>query len=330
TVNEIVASGFAYPSELVDNDTYLARCRFHVADDPAKLIAETKMRSRTWCRDDENTWTLARAAVDRALAKSPGLRDELDVVLVSSGTTMPIVHPPLADSPGMADLAPLVLRHLGRNDALGLDLKACYCTGFLRGLQVMDGLLENPNYRAGLVVSAEQGSRFAVAETNQSSFSFLAGDAAGAVLLRRRPKAEGVGLVDYLGYTDAAKLDWVGVGPDARSIVNKGTRAGEAVHQMFVECAHRLLDRNGLTMKDVRWLIPLQTHVRLVEGLRRAVECPPEKLLWFGDVVGLSGSASIPSCFAEQREKGVIKKGDLILAVAVGAGLNCAGALFHG
>jgi 3-oxoacyl-[acyl-carrier-protein] synthase-3 len=326
---EIVGSAYAYPSEIIDNSEYFARCRFAIAEDHAALIAETKMKTRYWCADHENTWTMIRSALTSLLDRHPELREEIDVVVVSSGTTIPIVHPPIPENPGMADLAPLALKHLQRNDIMGLDLKACYCTGFLRGLQVMDGLLQNENYRVGLVISAEQGSRYATAETNRTTFCFLAGDAAGVVALRKRPRAERVGLVDYLGYTDASKLEWVGVGGDGRSLVNHGSRVAEAVFGMFVDCGRRLLARNGLTMRDVDWLLPLQTHVRLVEGLRRELDAPREKLLWFGDVAGLSGSASIPSCLAEQTARGTVKKGDLVLAIAVGAGLNAAGALFH-
>ncbi|HZH03454.1 MAG TPA: 3-oxoacyl-[acyl-carrier-protein] synthase III C-terminal domain-containing protein [Myxococcaceae bacterium] len=328
TVSEIVASGYAYPSEVVDNAAYFERCRFPI-DDRETLAAESGFRSRRWCSEGENTWTLAREAVRRALAQDPLLRDELDLVLVSSGTTFPVIHPPEPSNPGMADLAPLVLRELGRTGALGLDLKACYCTGFLRGLQVADGLLQNANYRAALVVSTEQGSRLAVAETNRTQFAFLAGDAAGAVVLRKRPRAGAKGIVDYWGQTEGDKLEWIGVGADGRSFINLGSRAGRAAQELLIAGPRHLLARNGLTPRDVRWLLPLQTHARLVEGLRQATEFPREKLLWFGDVNGMSGSASIPSCLAEQREKGVVRKGDLVLATAVGAGLNAAAALFY-
>jgi 3-oxoacyl-[acyl-carrier-protein] synthase-3 len=326
---EIAATGHAYPSEVVDNDAFFARARFPVTDDRAALEHETQMKTRYWCKRDENTWTMARQAVRRALAQRPELREEIDVVLVTSGTTMPVLHPPDPDNAGMQDIAPLVIQDLGRADAMGMDLKACYCTGFLRGLQVMDALLANPNYRAGLLVCAEQGSRFSIADTNRSAFCFLSGDAAGAVVLRKRAAGPKTGLVDYLGSTDGEKLDWVGVGTDGMSLVNKGSRVGKVVRDLLVDSAQALLRRNGLGIGDVDWLVPLQTHYGLVQALRAALECPPEKLVWHGDRTGMAGSASIPSCLSEQREAGVIRKGDLILSSAVGAGLNSAGALFY-
>jgi len=328
-VSEIVATGWAYPSAQVDNRGYLARCRFPIAEDLAALERETRMKTRTWCLPDENTWTMARQAVRSLFDRHPQLTEEIDVVLVASGTTMPLLRAPEPENVGMADLAPLVLREIGRTGALGLDLKACYCTGFLRGIEVMDGLLANANYRAGLVVATEQGSRFSVASTNRSTFCFIMSDAAGCAVLKKRAAAPKVGVLDYFGYTDSSKFDWVGIGPDVASTIMKGSRAGQATHEMLQHVARTLLQRNKLTPAAVDWLLPIQTHFGVVDAMRTALEFPSEKLLWFGDVTGFSGSASIPACLAEQIAKGIVKKGDLILSLAVGAGMNCAGALFY-
>jgi 3-oxoacyl-[acyl-carrier-protein] synthase-3 len=330
-VTEIVATGFGYPNDLVDNDTFFSRARFELGDHDA-LIRETKMRTRLWCKPDENTWTLAKKAVEMALSKATNLASEIDLVLVSSGTTMPVLHPPHRENAGVADLAPLILRDiLGRDDAMGLDIKACYCTGFLRAMEVADAMLTSGRRRAALVVSTEQGSRFAVAETNRSSFCFLMSDAAGAAILkpRERAEAERVGIVDTYGRTEASKMDWVGIGPDAASTIMRGARAGESTVAMMIECARELMQRNRLTFADLDWFLPLQTHARVVEAVRRAIDCPPDKLIWEGDRTGLSGSASIPAALAEHIANGKIGKGDLVLSVAVGAGMNCAGAIYY-
>jgi len=328
-VSEIVSSAYAYPSELVDNAGYLRRCRFELSASPEQLAEETRMKTRRWCSPEENTATMVRTLVEDLLERDPELAAQIDVVVVASGTTMTLAHPSDSKNRAFADLAPLVLRQLGRHDALGLDIKACYCAGFLRGLQVIDGLLCNPNYRAGLLIAAEQGSRFAVADSNRSSFCYIVSDAAGALVLRRSARQPRIGILDYCGYSDVSKLDWVGIGDDAASIIMLGSRAGEATQNMLLEMAQTLLRRNGLSARDVDWLLPIQTHAGLLEQLRKALEWPPEKMLWFGDVNGFSGSASIPSCFAEQVERGTIKKGQLILSLAVGAGMNCAGALYY-
>ena len=326
--SEIVATACALPSDRIDNEEFFRRCQFTPTTGHAELIAETGMKQRYWCAVDENTRTLAEAAVAELLRQNPGLASEIDVVVVASGTTMTMAHPTDPNNRAFADLAPLLLQQIGRTDALGIDIKACYCTGFLRGMQVVDGLLANPNYRAALLVAVEQGSRFATAASNRSSFCFIVSDAAGAVVFRRTERREASGIIDYCGYSAVDKLDWVGIGEDAASIIMLGSRAASATLEMLVECARTLLQRNGITARDVDFLIPIQTHKGLVTELTKVLEWPENKLLWAGDELGFSGSASIPTCLARSRTSGVLRKGQAVLSVAVGAGMNCAGALY--
>lgn len=324
----IVDAAAGYPSLSIDNEEFLRRCRFRVAPDLAELQRTTRMRSRRWCAPDENTRTLCERAVTTLMERQPELCRQIDVVVVASGTTLNMAHPADPDNVSFADLSPLLLQRLRRADALGLDIKACYCTGFIRAMQLMDGLLANPNYRCGLVVAAEQGSRYATAETNRSSFCYLVGDAAGAVLLERTPATPRAGVVDYCGYTDVSKLDWVGIGADAASIIMKGSRAGEATVQMLLECARTLLERNRLTFADIDRFVPIQTHAGLIEQICHELECPKEKLIWHGDTDGFSGSASIPSAIASYAPPGR-NPPQLVLSVAVGAGMNCGGLLYY-
>jgi 3-oxoacyl-[acyl-carrier-protein] synthase-3 len=329
--SELVATTFAYPGDLVDNDEYLRRCRFELGD-PARLASETGIKTRRWCLPHENTATLVGGAVARLMVQHPGLCEEIDLVVAVSATTMAMAHPSDPDHPVFADLSSLVLRQLGRTTAVGIDLKAGACAGFLRGMQVVDGLLGHTDYRCALLVAAEQVSRFAVAATNRSSFCFLAADAAGAVVLRRRerpPAGARIGVVDHCGYTDVSKLDWVRMGDDAASLVVMGSKVATATVEMLVDCGRTLMRRNGIGPAGIDWLIPIQTHAGVLDQVVKALEWPREKLLWRGDVNGFSGSASIPSCLAEEIERGTIEKGQLILSLAAGAGMNAAGALYY-
>lgn len=328
-VSAVVGTGHAWPSEVVDNEQYVARCRFDLGADLASLAAETRMKTRYWCAPHENPWTLARTAVSRALAAAGDAAGRIDLVIVASGTTMPVMHPPEADNAGVADLAPLILRELGRDDAMGLDIKACYCTGFLRALHVADSMLSRSDYRAALVVATEHGSRFATAPTNRTRFCFLMSDAAGAMVLERRPRTNRVGVIDHIGHTEASKHAWVGIGADAASTVMQSSQAVVATRRMLRECGLELLHRNAISIADVDWLLPIQTHIGVIEGLVEDLAIPAGRVLWNGDRTGFSGSSSIPACLSESVEAGIVKPGHLILSLAVGAGMNCAGSLFY-
>ncbi len=334
-VSELVATGYAYPRTIVDNEEFFARCRFPIADGAggrATLVADTRMKTRRWCGPGENTWTMAQEAVAMAMTESPLPASEIDLVIVSSCSTIPMVNVPNADNPVMADLAPLVLAQLGRDDGVAIDLKAGYCAGFLRSLEVMDAMLQTGAYRAGLVVASDEGGRFATAESNRSAFCFIVGDAAGAVVMKPRPRSTvgsgGLGLVDCLTRTVPSCADLTGWGADGRSLYVKGARAGATGLALLLDAGRELLARNHMSGADVDWLLPAQTHVATVEALCDGLDVPRAKLCWSGDVTGYSASASIAASLGERRRSGALHKGDLVLSLAVGAGMNVAAALY--
>ncbi len=332
-VTEIVGAGFAYPRDVVDNAAFFARCEFAITDDLAALIADTRMQRRTWCGPGENTWTMAREAVASAVAhgRATGAFDpaEIDLVIVSSCSTIPMVNYPDPANPVVADLAPLVLAELGRDDGVGIDLKASYCAGFLRGLELADAMLDNPDYRLALVVASDEGGRFATAPSNRSAFCFLVGDAAGAVVLRKRPAAPRTGIVDYLGKTVVSKADLTSWGADGKSLFVRGARTGRAGLELMLEAGRQLIERNRLAPGDITWLLPAQTHAATVEAVCDGLGLARAKLVWSGDVTGYAASASIAATLGARIHDRTIQRGDLVLSLAVGAGMNVAGALYY-
>lgn len=331
------STGFAYPSDVVDNDAFFARCRFPITDDRDALVRETRMQTRRWCGPDEDTFTMARDAVAMALAgRDPST---VDVLVVSSCSTIPGTNVPYWErsvvgratgpNPVVADLSPLLLGELGIDHAMGMDLKATYCAGFVRGLQLLDGLLQNPNYRSGLLVCTDVGGRFATAESNRSAFCFVVGDAAGAVLLERGAPGD-AGIVDYTGTMIPSGAHLTSFGPDGESLLVRGRAAGEATHALLVRDARVLLARNGLSVGDVDWLLPMQTHAGAVDAVCAELGVPRERCLWSGGETGYAASASIPAAFARRRADGTIRPGDRVLVIAVGAGMNSGAALLHG
>jgi 3-oxoacyl-[acyl-carrier-protein] synthase-3 len=97
----------------------------------------------------------------------------------------------------------------------------------------------------------------------------------------------------------------------------------------MLDAGRRLLARNRLAPSDLDWLVPAQTHAGTVEALCDRLGVPREKLVWSGDVTGYAASASIAATLGARRHDGTLRKGDLVLSLAAGAGMNVAGALYY-
>jgi len=94
-----------------------------------------------------------------------------------------------------------------------------------------------------------------------------------------------------------------------------------AVRCMSEACT-KVLAQTGLTMADVKLIIPHQANMRIVQAIADRLEAPPEKVCVNLSRVGNISGASIPVALDEAVREGRLKKGDLVLFVAFGGGFT--------
>ena len=81
-----------------------------------------------------------------------------------------------------------------------------------------------------------------------------------------------------------------------------------------------IMERNGLSVEDINWLVPHQANLRIIEAVSSRAGVPSEKVLVNIEHTGNTSAASIPLCLDEY--KGRLKKGDKIILTAFGAGFT--------
>lgn len=77
-----------------------------------------------------------------------------------------------------------------------------------------------------------------------------------------------------------------------------------------------------MSAEDVALLIPHQANTRIIETVAKRLKIPSEKVYVNIENYGNTSSASIPIALDEVVRGGKVKKGDLVLLVAFGAGLT--------
>ena len=90
------------------------------------------------------------------------------------------------------------------------------------------------------------------------------------------------------------------------------------------------VDDNSMTIfirEDIDWLLPHQANVRIIHGVGQKLNLPEEKVIVNLQNHGNTSAASIPLALSECMESGQIKKGDLVVLTAMGAGFTWGGAL---
>jgi 3-oxoacyl-[acyl-carrier-protein] synthase-3 len=277
------------------------------------------------------TSDMATEAARVALAARGAIGADLDAILVCT-VTPDMLFP---------STACLVQDRLGAHHAWGFDLIAA-CSSFLYGLTTGAALISAGTHRKVLVVGADTMSR--IIDYTDRATCILFGDGAGAMLLEPATESDdGAGFIDFIGEIDGSGGEFLNMPaggsrlPASAETVEKRLhyvhQQGQqvfkyAVKKMYEVCAD-LLERNGLKASDVALLIPHQANRRIITGASERMGLKPEQVVINIDRYGNTTSATLPLATRDAIEQGRLKKGDLVMFAAVGAGYTAGASLWR-
>ena len=317
----ILGTGSFAPARVVTNDDL---SKFVETSDEW-IHTRTGIRERRLASPADTTTTMASAAARAALADAGLQPGDIDLLIVATLTP---------DLP-MPATACLVQSELGLPPSTAcFDLNAA-CTGFVYALDTAWALLASGRYRHALIIGAEKLS--SVVDWTDRTTCVLFGDGAGAVVLGPAPAdspSSGIlaaKLGALPGTSDLLHIPGGGSSPleaeARRCIAMKGKEVFKLAVRAMDEVARDLLLAQGLTAGDVALVVPHQANLRIIHAICEYLELPRERFFVNVDRYGNTSAASIPLALDEARRAGRMKRGDLVLLVAFGAGLTYGGAL---
>jgi 3-oxoacyl-[acyl-carrier-protein] synthase-3 len=275
------------------------------------------------------TSDMAIEAARCALAQRGIEASELDTIIVC--TVTPDMFFP--------STACLVQNTLGARGAWGFDLIAA-CSGFVYGLFTGACLVASGAHRKVLVIGADTMSR--IIDYTDRATCVLFGDGAGAMLIE--PAEDGdCGFIDFVGEVDGSGGDFLNMPAGGSRLPSSHQTVDQRLHyvhqdgqQVFkyavrkmYESSRELLSRNGLTLDDVALLIPHQANKRIITAAAARLGLPPEKVVINIDRYGNTTAGTIPLATRDAIHQGRLKKGDLVLFAAVGAGYTVGASLWR-
>jgi 3-oxoacyl-[acyl-carrier-protein] synthase-3 len=171
----------------------------------------------------------------------------------------------------------------------------------------------------------------------------LFGDGAGAILLEPAEEGEDAGLIDFKHEIDGAggeHLYMPGGGslhPSSHETVEKKMhyvhQNGQAVFKYAVrkmeELSTGMLAKHHLTGADISCFIAHQANLRIIDATANKAGFAPEKVIKNIHKYGNTTAATIPLAMGDAIEQGKLKKGDLVLFAAVGAGFTAGSVLMR-
>jgi 3-oxoacyl-[acyl-carrier-protein] synthase-3 len=273
---------------------------------------------------------LAAAAARNALTDRGISAAEVQAVIV--GTVTPDMLYP--------STACLVQHKLGIPKAWGYDLSAG-CSGFIYSLSAGVALINSGMHDKVLVIGADVNS--SMIDYTDRSTCVLFGDGAGAVLLEPATDGEDCGIIDYLHEIDGAGGEFLcrpGGGslhpawmpettPQMHFVHQDGQQVFKFAVRRMSEMCGEILERNGLSGKDLDCFIPHQANLRIINATAERLNLPKEKVIVNIEQYGNTTAGTIPLAMGTARDTGRLKKGDLVLLAGVGAGFTSGATLLR-
>jgi 3-oxoacyl-[acyl-carrier-protein] synthase-3 len=192
------------------------------------------------------------------------------------------------------------------------------------------------------VIGADTMSR--IIDYTDRATCVLFGDGAGAMLIEPAEDGDGgCGFIDFIGEVDGSGGEFLRMPAGGSRLPASHATVDQRLHyvhqegqQVFkyavrkmYEMSRELLDRNGLTLDDLALLIPHQANKRIITAAADRLGIPPEKVVINIDRYGNTTAGTIPLATRDAICQGRLKKGDLVLFAAVGAGYTAGASLWR-
>ncbi|MDR0768489.1 MAG: ketoacyl-ACP synthase III [Dysgonamonadaceae bacterium] len=245
--------------------------------------------------------------------------DPLEIEAIVFATTTPDYVIPNAAS--------LIAYRTGMTNAFGFDLAAA-CSGFIYALEVAQAFIASEKYKKVMVVAGDVLS--AVTDKIDRNTCPIFSDACGVVLLEATEEEEGI--IDAILHMDGNSQEHLhmygggSVHPASHESIDRRLHFihqngkvvfKHAITSMANVCEEIIL-KNGLKKDDIKWVVPHQANLRIIEAVASRINIPIEKVMVNIDKYGNSSAGTIPLCLWNLEKD--LRKGDQMILTAFGGG----------
>jgi 3-oxoacyl-[acyl-carrier-protein] synthase-3 len=295
------------------------------------IMERTGIRERHIAAPEMATSDMAIEAARCALAQRGVDAMELDAIIVCTVTPDHM----------FPSTACLVQNRIGAKGAWGFDLIAA-CSGFLYGLTVGAHLVAAGTHKKVLVIGADTMSR--IIDYTDRATCVLFGDGAGAMLIEPAGEEDGgTGFIDFMGEIDGSGGDFLKMPaggsrlPASHETVDRrlhyvhqeGGQVFKYASRKMHEVCRDLLERNQVKVEDVGIMIPHQANKRIITAAGDRLGIAPERVMVNIERYGNTTAGTMPLATRDAISEGRLKKGDIVLFAAVGAGYTVGASLWR-
>ena len=285
------------------------------------ITTRTGIKERHIAADGEAVYHMCAKAAERAL-EAAGLK-AADIEMIILGT--------FSGDQLLPATACLLQARLGISNIPAFDVAAA-CSGFVYSLAIAKQFITTGTYKNILVVGSDKLTAYT--DWSDRNTCILFGDGAGAAIVSNDGDGPLIGPFDLGAKGELAHLVYVPIGGSLIPFTEKnaaehgqfmkmeGRELFKFAVQKMEEAVRKTIEQEGLTLDDIKYIVPHQANVRILQAVAKNLGVDMERIFSNLEKYGNTSAASTPICLDEIIRTKRFVRGDKIVLVAFGGGFT--------
>lgn len=295
----IVASSSYLPQSRITNRE-LAK-KFNVEEE--YIEKRTGIKQRYYAKE-EKVEEMALKAVTKLVHKTQLKTEEIGAIIVSTTSTNKLM-------PGISNY---IQKELHITKCICLDILAG-CSGYINALDIAQMYIDTQKIKKVIVVGVEKLSEYTNSE--DIGTAIILADGAGATLLEEGENNKYISNIEAIeDRNDILKCNTNG------KIEMDGLAIYKYAVTETVKNINELLQKSNEKLENIKYIVPHQSNLKIIKAIASKLKIEENKMYTNIQNIGNTFCASIPIALEEMEEKGILQKGNKIILIGYGAGLN--------
>lgn len=267
------------------------------------IVKRTGIRQRYFAKD-ETIEEMATMAVQRLIRKTKIDVQEIGLIVVATTSTNRLM-------PGIANY---VQKNINIKKCIAFDVLAG-CSGYINAVDIAQMYIDSGKIEKAIVIGVDILSKY----TNQNDINtaIILADGAGATLFESSN--------NNLYFSNIESI------PDFKNILgnalnSKISMEGLAIYKYAVSetvtNVRELLEKSGEKLENIKYIVPHQSNLKIINAIANRLKISMDKVFTNINNVGNTFCASIPIALEEMQQSKLLNKGDKIILLGYGGGLN--------
>lgn len=295
----LVASCSYLPKKIISNKEIAEK--FKISEEFIEKRTGIKQR---YFVEDETIEEMAYKAIQKLVEKTKINMQEIGLIIVATTSTNKLM-------PGISNY---IQKKLKIKTCICFDILAG-CSGYINAVDMAQMYINSGKVEKAVVIGVDILSRYT--DEKDLGTAIILSDGAGATLF----EASNNNLY-YSNIEAIADENDILTCKSGEKIKMEGLSIYKYAVKETTKNITKLLQQSGESLENIKYIVPHQSNLKIITAIANRIGVTANKMFTNIDKVGNTFGASIPIALEEMQQKHLLRKGDKIILLGYGGGLN--------